>query len=272
MGVLDQIVAHKATEVAERKELYPIKLLEQSPYFSTKSVSLKHYLTRPSSSGVIAEFKRRSPSKGDINPHASIEKLSIGYMQAGAAALSILTDKKFFGGSNDDLTAARKSNFCPILRKEFIIDEYQVIEAKSIGADVILLIARILTAEKLKALADLAVKLGLEVLCEVHEEKELERSLVDSVTHLGINSRNLDTLSIDPEAFERLGALVPAGKIRVAESGISSPDVISSLRKSGFSGFLIGENFMKTADPAKACARFIEQARVQDEQIDILNG
>ena len=272
MGVLDEIVAHKTKEVAERRELYPVKLLEQSPFFATPVVSLKHYLTRPGSSGVIAEIKRRSPSKGDINPHISVEKLSVGYMQAGAAALSILTDKKFFGGSSDDVAAARRANFCPILRKEFIIDEYQLIEAKSIGADVILLIARILPAEKLKSLADTASRLGLEVLCEIHEDNELERSLVDSVTHVGINSRNLDTLTINPDAFERLGGMIPQGKTRIAESGISSPDTICSLRKIGFTGFLIGENFMKTADPAKACAKFIEQSRTLDEQVDILNG
>lgn len=271
MGVLEQIVAHKKQEVAERKELYPVRLLEKSPFFSTPKVSLRHYLTRPGSSGVIAEIKKRSPSKGDINPHISVEKLSIGYMQAGAAALSILTDTKFFGGVNEDVTTARRANFCPLLRKEFIVDEYQLVEAKSIGADVVLLIARILPAAELKALAETAVRLGLEVLCEIHEESELERSLIDSVTHLGINSRNLDTLEIDPEAFERLGSAIPSSKIKIAESGISDPATVHALRRSGFTGFLIGETFMKTADPARSCAKFIEQVRALDEQVDILD-
>lgn len=257
MGVLEDIVAHKRKEVQSAQELYPVKLLERSPYFETKTVSLSQYLSRPGSSGVIAEIKRKSPSRGVINNNISVEKLSIGYMQAGAAALSILTDKEFFGGSNGDLTTARKVNFCPILRKEFVIDPYQIIEAKSIGADVILLIARILTATQLKELAELARSLGLEVLCEIHEESELDRSVIDAVTQLGINSRNLDTLEIDDRLFEKLSNQIPADKRRIAESGISDPERISELRKQGFVGFLIGETFMKTADPAKACERFI---------------
>ena len=261
MAILDQIVANKRKEVDQSKELYPVKLLEKSAFYSTPTVSLKHYLTRPGSSGVIAEIKRKSPSKGDINPYVSVESLSIAYMQAGAAGLSILTDKKFFGGTNDDVISARKTNFCPILRKEFVIDEYQVIEAKSIGADVILLIARILDAQKLKSLATLAKGLGLEVLCEVHEASELEKALIEEVTHVGINSRNLDTLEIDIGAFEKLAAMIPADKIRIAESGISDPQVLKKLRTDGFTGFLIGENFMKSADPAKACARFIQDAQ-----------
>jgi indole-3-glycerol phosphate synthase len=263
MAILDQIVSNKRKEVEHARELYPVKLLEKSVFYSTPVVSLKHYLTRPGSSGVIAEIKRKSPSKGDINPHISVESLSIAYMQAGAAGLSILTDKVFFGGSNEDLIQARKTNFCPILRKEFIIDEYQVIEAKSIGADVILLIARILDAQKLKSLAILAKSLGLEVLCEIHESSELKRALIAEVTHIGINSRNLDTLEIDMAAFERLAAEIPGDKIRIAESGISDPHVLKTLRAYGFQGFLIGESFMKTADPAKACARFIQEARVE---------
>jgi indole-3-glycerol phosphate synthase len=261
MTLLDQIVTNKRKEVEQAKELYPVKLLEKSAFYSTSVVSLKHYLTRPGSSGVIAEIKRKSPSKGDINPHISVESLSIAYMQSGAAGLSILTDKKFFGGTNDDVITARKMNFCPILRKEFIIDEYQVIEAKSIGADVILLIARILDAEKLKSLARVAKSLGLEVLCEVHEHAELQKALIQEVTHVGINSRNLDTLEIDINAFERLGTEIPSDKIRIAESGISDPQTIQTLRAHGFKGFLIGESFMKSADPAKACERFIQDAQ-----------
>ena len=169
MNILDQILAHKETEVAERKSLYPVKLLEKSIFFPTQPVSLKKYLLREDKSGIIAEIKRKSPSKGVINPHVSIERTSIGYMQAGASALSVLTDQKFFGGSNDDLMIARKFNYCPILRKDFVIDEYQIVEAKSIGADAILLIAAALAPEKLASLCAFAHTLKLEVLMEVHD-------------------------------------------------------------------------------------------------------
>jgi indole-3-glycerol phosphate synthase len=260
VGILDEIVANKKREVEQAKELMPFKELEKSSYFAAKTISLKQHLTCANSSGIIAEIKRKSPSKGNINPDISVENISTGYIQAGAAALSILTDKKFFGGTNEDLKIARDKNSCPILRKEFMIDPYQVLEAKSIGADVILLIARILEPKKLKELAQLAVSLSLEVLCEIHQEEELERALIDQVAHVGINSRNLDTLEIDLAAFDILGAKIPDNKIRIAESGISDPSTIRALRAKGFSGFLIGENFMKSPDPAKACKQFIQEA------------
>src|SRR3954462_11709546 len=152
MNILDQIIEHKRKEVEERKSLYPTKLLEKSIYFSSPTVSLRKYIRRPDLSGVIAEIKRKSPSKGVLNKNVSIERTSIGYMQAGASALSILTDTKFFGGTNEDLTTARKFNFCPILRKDFTVDEYQLIEAKSIGADAILLIAAVLEPREIDQL------------------------------------------------------------------------------------------------------------------------
>src|SRR5688572_23780862 len=152
MNILDEIVKHKEKEVSEAKALYPVKLLEQSIFFSSPAVSLKKYIQREDKTGIIAEFKRKSPSKGIINAHASVERTAIGYMQAGASALSVLTDKQFFGGSNEDLTTARKYNFCPIIRKDFTIDEYQIIEAKSIGADAILLIAAVLDPALSKSL------------------------------------------------------------------------------------------------------------------------
>src|SRR5258706_9468267 len=170
MNILDQILAHKRKEVDERKGLYPVKLLEQSIYFATPAVSLKKYLLRDDKVGIIAEIKRKSPSKGIINEHVSIERTSIGYMQAGASALSILTDTEFFGGKNEDLTLARKFNYCPILRKDFTIDEYQIIEAKSIGADIILLLANVLSPEQIKAFSMLGHSLGLEILLEVRDK------------------------------------------------------------------------------------------------------
>ena len=191
MNILEKIIVDKYKEVAERKSLVPVKLLEKSTFFEGKVVSMKKYVTHPEKSGIISEFKRKSPSKGMINGAASVETVSIGYMQAGASALSILTDKDYFGGSNEDLKIARKFNFCPILRKDFVVDEYQIIEAKSIGADCILLIAAALEPEKLKSLAYFAKSLGLEVLLEVHDGDELAQSINDGVDLIGVNNRNL---------------------------------------------------------------------------------
>lgn len=261
MNILDKIVAHKRQEVAERASLYPPKLLEKSPYFQTPCVSLRHYLTRPDKSGIIAEIKRKSPSKGDINPYVSVERTSIGYMQAGASALSILTDTHFFGGKNEDLTLARQMNYCPILRKDFTIDEYQIVEARSIGADAILLIAAILSPEEIQRLAAFAKSLGLEVLLEVHNEAELTQSPLESVDLIGVNNRNLKDFSVDLQTSVKLAPLIPAHCLKVAESGIHQPEDLLMLKRAGFNGFLIGERFMKTASPEKACAQFIQRCR-----------
>ncbi len=209
MNILDQIIEHKRKEVSERKELYPVKFLEQSIFFGIQPVSLKKYIQREDKSGIIAEIKRKSPSKGIINPYVSVERTSIGYMQAGASALSVLTDKNFFGGSNEDLTTARKYNFCPILRKDFTVEEYQIVEAKSIGADAILLIAAVLDASQLKALAGFAHSFGLEVLLEVHNEEELKRSLDAGADLIGVNNRDLKTFQLSIEVSKRLAKLIP---------------------------------------------------------------
>ena len=260
MNILEKIIAHKHKEVAERKGLYPPRLLEQSIYFETPAVSLKRYLLRKDKSGIIAEFKRRSPSKGDINPYASVERVSIGYMQAGASALSILTDSTFFGGKNEDLTEARRFNFCPILRKEFIIDEYQLIEAKSIGADAVLLIAECLDQKQLAQLAGTAKGLGLEVLMEIHSKQQLDKYTSD-VDAIGVNNRNLETFEVSIAASLELAAALPAEAVKVSESGLDAPQAIVELRRSGYQGFLIGEYFMKQADPGKACREFIRQVK-----------
>ena len=258
MTILDKIVAHKKAEVANRKELYPIRLLEQSIYFDTPTVSLKKYLLRPDKSGIIAEFKRRSPSKGDINAFASVEQVSIGYMQAGASALSVLTDKEFFGGKNADLTEARKYNFCPILRKEFIIDEYQLFEAKSIGADTILLIAECLDKEQVLSLAKKAKDLGLEVLLEIHSEAQLDK-LNEYLDVIGVNNRNLEDFSVSIQTSIDLYSKIPSEFVRISESGISNADAIVELKQVGFQGFLIGEYFMKSSNPAKTCRDLIKK-------------
>ncbi|MBL3658685.1 indole-3-glycerol phosphate synthase TrpC [Fulvivirga sediminis] len=265
MNILEEIVAHKRKEVSEKKNLFPVRLLEQSIFFHTQSVSLKKYILREDKSGIIAEIKRKSPSKGVINPNVSIERTSIGYMQAGASALSVLTDTKFFGGKNEDLTTARKFNFCPILRKDFTVDEYQIIEAKSIGADAILLIAAVLTPEEVKSLAKLAHSLGLEVLLEVHNEAELERSFNEYIDLLGVNNRDLASFKVDLNTSISLSEKVPHGVVKVAESGINQPEDIELLKSHGFEGFLIGERFMRSARPEKSAESFIEKLSLHDK-------
>jgi len=261
MNILDKIVAHKRKEVDQRKELYPLKLLERSLYFSSPTVSLKKYLSREDKSGIIAEFKRQSPSKGVINAYAKVEDTSIAYMQAGASALSVLTDTHFFGGSNEDLKTARKFNYCPVLRKEFIIDEYQIYEARSIGADTILLIAEILDAKKLEALAKTAKALELEVLCEVHSKSQLDK-ICDAVDIIGVNNRNLDTFKVDIETSFDLLNHIPSGKIKVSESGINNAEVVFQLKNAGYNGFLIGEYFMQSSNPGKMCKKFIDELKM----------
>ncbi|MEL6987546.1 MAG: indole-3-glycerol phosphate synthase TrpC, partial [Bacteroidota bacterium] len=192
MEILEKIVAHKKEEVKQRKALKPSALLEKSIFFESNCVSLSTYIKRNDKSGIIAEFKRRSPSRPEINLYADVEKVSIAYMQAGASALSVLTDEHFFGGKNEDLSIARKFNYCPILRKDFVIDEYQILEAKSIGADAILLISECLEKGQLKDLASFAKSLGLEVLMELHSSDQLEK-LNDSIDIIGVNNRDLKT-------------------------------------------------------------------------------
>lgn len=255
------------TEVEQRKALFPVKLLEKSLFYTTPAVSLKKYLLREDKSGIIAEFKRRSPSQGDINPFAKVEQVTIGYMQAGASALSVLTDEHFFGGSSDDLKEARKFNFCPILRKDFVIDPYQIFEARSIGADVILLIAECLDAKQINVLAGLAKSLGLEVLLEVHSADQLAK-LCPEIDVVGVNNRNLKDFSVSIQTSINLFDQIPSDFIKISESGINDPNVIVELRQVGFQGFLIGENFMKTPDPAKACRQFIERIKHIEDMLE----
>ncbi len=268
MDILEKIITHKHKEVAERKALYPAKLLEKSIYFNTPSVSLRKYLLREDKSGIIAEFKKKSPSQGFINPYAKIEEVSIGYMQAGASALSVLTDTNFFGGKNEDLTEARKYNFCPILRKDFVIDEYQLIEAKAIGADAILLIAECLEKNKLKQLAETASNLGLEVLMEIHSGEQLSKinPYVDAV---GVNNRNLKTFEVSIENSLHLINGIPDSVVKVSESGLKKPETVIRLKEAGFQGFLVGTRFMHSDDPAKACAQFINEINALEKQKEL---
>ncbi|WP_347160375.1 indole-3-glycerol phosphate synthase TrpC [Pontibacter chitinilyticus] len=266
MNILDEIIARKYKEVAERKELYPVKLLEKSLYFATPCISLERYLLRPDKTGIIAEIKRKSPSRGDINPYVSVERTSIGYMQAGASALSILTDGPGFGGKNEDLMTARKYNYCPILRKDFTVDEYQLVEAKSIGADAILLIAAALTPARVKELAAFARSLGLEVLLEVHNKEELDAALNENVAVVGVNNRNLKDFKTEIGTSFELADYMPKDITKISESGIINPRVMVELKEAGFNGFLIGERFMYNSRPERAAMEFIKEYKTLLEQ------
>lgn len=257
MNILDKIVAQKRKEIVEKKELYPTPLLEKSTFFNSQTVSLSQYVKREDKSGIIAEFKRKSPSKPAINLYANAEEVTIGYMQAGASALSVLTDTTFFGGKSEDLTAARKYNFCPILRKDFVIDEYQVIEARSIGADAILLISEILTKEEVKQLSSLAHSLGMEVLLELHSESQLDK-YADGIQLIGVNNRDLDTFKTDVNFSKKLIHQLPKEATKISESGIKDAGVVRELKAAGYDGFLIGERFMNCANPGDACKSFIQ--------------
>ena len=255
MNILDKIIDYKRSEVEERRLEVSTSELEKSFYFTRKTLSLKESLQAGKKTGIIAEFKRRSPSKGIINDKVNVTDVTTAYTENGASALSVLTDENFFGGSNNDLIGARV-NEIPILRKDFIIDEYQVIEAKSIGADVILLIAACLTPAEVKRLATFAKKLNLETLLELHDENELGH-VCDETKLIGVNNRNLKTFEVNIDQSLKMAEKIPGDKIKIAESGISSVEDILLFRENGFKGFLIGELFMKEEDPAIAFAEFV---------------
>lgn len=257
MNILDRIIADKRREVSLKKQLIPTEQLEKSVLFNRQGQSLSARL-RQASFGIIAEHKRRSPSKSVINQSLSVENVVSSYEKAGAAGISVLTDAKYFGGSLDDLLLARASVEIPILRKDFMIDEYQILEAKAYGADVILLIAAVLDKTELKTLSETARNLGLEVLLEIHNQEELNKSIHTEAEMIGINNRNLKTFEVDIENSIRLAKNLPDRFTKVAESGLSDTEVVKKLKSSGFDGFLIGETFMKTENPGKAIQSFLK--------------
>lgn len=259
MNILETIIGQKKIEVAERRRQKPVAMLERSAYFSREPLSLRKFLLDQDKTGIIAEFKRRSPSKGWINANADPAVVTAAYARHGASGLSVLTDENFFGGSLDDLIKAR-ANDIPVLRKDFMIDEYQVLEAKAVGADVILLIAANLTPAQVGALASIAGNIGLEVLLEIHNEEELCH-ICDEVDIVGVNNRNLKTFEVSIETSVHLSSLIPADKIKISESGISDINTINELKRHDYKGFLIGENFMKAPDPAIAFAAFAKQLK-----------
>ena len=255
-SILERIVADKHLEVTLRKQLIPVKQLEQSVLFERKSPSLSKRL-KQSASGLITEHKRRSPSKDCINQNLNIQDVAKGYETAGACGMSVLTDMKYFGGSLEDLLTARASCELPLLRKEFIIDPYQITEAKAYGADVILLIATVLSRKEIEHCSILAQELGMEVLLEVNNQEELYKSIMPSLNMVGVNNRNLKTFEVNLEISKTLSALIPDEFVKISESGIRSVSDIKSLQPYGYKGFLIGENFMKTENPGAAAADFI---------------
>lgn len=258
MNILDKIVADKRKEVDLKKSLITLPQLEASVMMERTSVSLAAVL-RKSNTGIIAEHKRRSPSKSVINQNLNVQDVAKGYTNAGVCGMSVLTDGKYFGGSLDDLVLARASVNIPLLRKEFIIDEYQIVEAKAYGADVILLIAAILSREEIKTLSELAKSLGLDVLLEVHNEEELQKSIMPSLDMLGVNNRNLKTFEVSLDTSKTLSEQIPEDFVKVSESGISTIGAIQELKEFGYQGFLIGENFMKTDDPGASAKEFIDE-------------
>jgi indole-3-glycerol phosphate synthase len=256
MNILEQIITDKRREVILKKSIIPISQLENSVLFERKTISLSNNL-RNSSSGIIAEHKRRSPSKPNINNSFTVEEVVKGYENAGVCGISVLTDGKYFGGSLDDLLLARASVNIPLLRKEFIVDEYQILEAKAYGADLILLIASVLTRKEIKHLSEFAKALNLEVLLEVHDLEELQKSIMPSLDMIGVNNRNLKTFEVSLDFSKQLAHEIPNEFVKVSESGISSIEAIIELKPFGYKGFLIGENFMKTNNPCENARDFI---------------
>ncbi|APY00985.1 indole-3-glycerol phosphate synthase TrpC [Lacinutrix venerupis] len=260
MDILTKIVNDKRIEVNLRKQLIPVAQLEQSILFNKETISLANKL-KNSNTGIIAEHKRRSPSKQVINNTLNVFDVAKGYENAGVCGMSVLTDGKYFGGSLDDLLTARASCNLPLLRKEFIIDEYQIIEAKAYGADVILLIAAILTKAEIKQYSEFAKSLNLDVLLEVHNEAELQKSIMPSLDMLGVNNRNLKTFEVSLETSKLLSEQIPDDFVKVSESGISSIEAIKTLQPFGYKGFLIGENFMKTDNAGNSAQKFINDLK-----------
>jgi len=256
MSILREIVLNKRKEIDFLKKNRPISKIEKSQYFNREVISLKKSLIEKS--GIISEFKRKSPSKPNINLDAEVITITRGYELSNSSGISILTDSKYFGGSNEDITSVRSEINIPILRKDFILDEYQVIESKSLGADVILLIAASLSKEDVKNLSRFAKSFDLQVILEIHSEDELSY-LCDSIDVVGVNNRNLKKFETDINNSINIAGMIPSSFLKISESGISTSKEILRLKEYGFDGFLIGENFMKKEDPVFACNDFIKK-------------
>lgn len=257
MTILDTIVERKITEIELAKQSISEEALREMEFFDRDCYSLRESILHPNHNGIIAEYKRASPSKGIINALSSVAEVVKGYEQAGVSAVSVLTDSMFFKGNLGDLREARANLTIPLLRKEFIIDTYQILEAKAHGADMILLIAAILTPEQIQSFSIYAKDLGLSVLLEVHHADELHSNCFDTIDAIGVNNRNLHDFTVSLEHSLELVNQIPDRYIKVSESGISEVETIKALKKVGYQGFLIGENFMKTPDPVQAIEDFV---------------
>ncbi len=255
MDILDKIIAYKRNEVRAAIKQAPVSKLVTSSFFKLEMPSFFKALEKPEPS-IIGEFKRKSPSKGVINSSANVEEVAKGYQEGGITAISILTDKEFFGGNNNDLHTVACFASVPLLRKEFIIDDYQVIESKSIGASAILLISSVLSKKDLARLSALAINLGMDVLLEIHDEKDLDK-LDNKIRIIGVNNRNLKTFKVSFESSSNLIGLLPANCLKVAESGFQTTDDVKRLYLSGYNAFLIGEKFMGSGNPGKTATDFI---------------
>ncbi|MDD4107120.1 MAG: indole-3-glycerol phosphate synthase TrpC [Prolixibacteraceae bacterium] len=264
MNILDKIVLTKREDTARRKKTISVSELKDYPEYNLRRNSLKNRLIDENSSGIIAEFKRKSPSKGEIKFNADVSEIVKEYVAGGAAGVSVLTDYEYFGGSSGDLIEARRSNYeIPVLRKDFIIDPYQIVESKAYGADVVLLIAACLDKSEAEDFAGEAKGYGLEVLMEFHSEEELEK-LNNFVDMAGVNNRDLQSFNVDIKTSEYLSGLIPGNFVKVSESGLAKPDDIINLREYGYRGFLIGETFMKSENPGLACAEFIRAVKLKE--------
>lgn len=258
MNILDKIIADKKREVELKKKVVSVNQLEATDLFNSRTKSLSKILAN-SNIGIIAEHKRRSPSKSVINFNHTVEDVTLGYQNAGVCGISVLTDGKYFGGSLDDLILTKATVNIPVLRKEFIVDEYQILEAKANGADVILLIAAVLTRDEIQHLSQFAQSLGLEVLLEVHNREELEKSIMPSLNMIGVNNRNLKTFEVSLDYSKELSVHIPDEFVKVSESGISSVEAVKELQQFGYQGFLMGEHFMKTDNPENEAKSFIQK-------------
>jgi len=259
MNILDKIIERKKQEIKDSKSKTSVAQLKDSEFFGRKTFSLKE--TLESKSGIIAEFKRQSPSKGIINNQISTLEVASAYEKFGASGISILTDKDFFGGSFDDILSVRNHIQIPILRKDFMVDDYQFYEAKSIGADVILLIAACLSPNQVSEFTELAHDLDLEVLLEIHTEEELQH-INKSIDFVGINNRNLKDFKVDLQHSVNLKNQLPENILSIAESGIYNEDDFKYLKEKGFNGFLMGEYFMKNENPGNKFSEFVSNVTI----------
>ena len=260
MSILDKIVKSKKEEVSIRKKHISESILMKSAGFERKCHVFSDFILSRDKNGIIAEFKRKSPSKPAIHPNADVQQISTAYFKAGASALSVLTDTDFFGGSSEDLIQARANTAIPVLRKDFIIEPYQIVEAKSIGADAILLIAEILSQKEIKELSGLARELGMEILMEIHSADQLTK-YHENIRNVGINNRDLKNFTTDVGLSLQILPKLPQDVVKISESGLDNPQTVDRLKKAGFDGFLIGEHFMKSKDPGNALRIFCEEMR-----------